>query len=85
MADPHQLLGPHEVLAGSGRWQVRAWRPGATAMTLVNANGPRVEMTAISPDGLFVADLPSATVPVYGLDVRFGDNEYSVQVDWKRW
>ncbi|MGE0881745.1 MAG: 1,4-alpha-glucan branching protein GlgB [Acidimicrobiia bacterium] len=78
MADPHTLLGPHEVLAGSGRWQVRAWRPGATAITLVNANGPRVIMRPVKPDGLFVADVPSVTVPEYHFDVTFGDETFSI-------
>lgn len=51
---PFDVLGPHA--AGDGQVSVRAFRPTARSLTLVNdANGQRTEMTRLRDDGFFEA------------------------------
>ncbi len=53
---PFDILGAHAL--GDGGVSLRAFRPWATAMRAVLADGTRHEMTKIHPNGLFAVDLP---------------------------
>jgi 1,4-alpha-glucan branching enzyme len=79
-ADPHQILGPHGDV-------VRAWRPDATGVTLVLADGKRVEMEREHPAGVFVATgvkLPAEAD--YRLDVTYaGGDTWLVDDPYRFW
>ena len=65
--DPFGVLGPHATADGV---VVRAFRPGASAMTLTeHPAGTRHAMTALHPAGVFAVALPAGPVPDYRLDV----------------
>ena len=71
--DPHGLLGPHRDGASL---VIRAWQPGADAVTLVLGDGRERAMRRVEQHGLFTARLRRTTVPGYRFDVardgRFG-------------
>ncbi|MBN8905390.1 MAG: 1,4-alpha-glucan branching enzyme, partial [Rhodospirillales bacterium] len=57
--DPFALLGPHETPAGL---VVRAFVPGATALTLCAIDGtPQADLSQRHPDGVFEHLFPDAT------------------------
>jgi 1,4-alpha-glucan branching enzyme len=62
--DPHRILGPHDGV-------VRAWRPHASAITLVLPDGERVPMDQEHPAGVFLAK--TGDVTDYRLDVTYAD------------
>ncbi len=65
--DPFGVLGPHATADGV---VVRAFRPGASAMTLIeHPAGTRHAMTALHPAGVFAVALPAGPVPDYRLEV----------------
>lgn len=66
--DPHTVLGPH--VSGDAT-TVRVLRPLADAVTITTATG-RHE-AAHEQDGVWVAVLPTAQVPDYRVEVRYGD------------
>lgn len=56
-ADPHKLLGPHDVIvAGTPATQLRALFPHASAVTVLKASGERVALAGIA--GLFEGIVP---------------------------
>jgi 1,4-alpha-glucan branching enzyme len=61
--DPHRLLGVHDRT-------VRAWRPEATAMTLLPKGAEPVPMRCAHPAGLFEARLPHGAVG-YRLEAEY--------------
>ncbi len=63
--DPFGVLGPQATAVGH---VVRAFRPGAAAMTLVTRpDGAARAMTLVHPAGVFETALPSGPVPDYRL------------------
>ena len=66
--DAFGVLGPHQIAAD--RWEVRAFLPQATAVSVLPQNGDAVAMTRVSPAGLFVADVVATRRPVYRLRVH---------------
>ena len=70
--DPHRVLGPHGDT-------VRAWRPDATEITLVLADGTQVPMEQEHPAGVFVAkglDLPAEGVVDYRFEVAYAGRRH---------
>jgi 1,4-alpha-glucan branching enzyme len=71
--EPHSILGAHPGI--DGQVTVRAWRPDATAVTVLLGQGPggseasdKVGMRQVHPAGVFEATFPSRpdnTVPPY--------------------
>ncbi len=80
-SDPHRLLGPH----GDA---VRAWRPDATAVTLV-VGTKRIPMVQEHAAGVFVAtgvDLPAAGGADYRFDVTYaGGDTWLVDDPYRFW
>ena len=60
LSDPHRLLGRHPA---GDRWVVRAWRPGASAVSVVGVDGEPVAAEEVV-DGLFQAVLDTEPDPV---------------------
>jgi 1,4-alpha-glucan branching enzyme len=79
-ADPHRVLGPHGDV-------VRAWRPDASAVTLVLPEGKRLEMEREHPAGVFVAK--GVKLPVeadYRYDVTYaGGDTWQVDDPYRFW
>src|SRR5437773_650297 len=67
--DPHHVLGLHKV---DGHEVVRAWRPDATAMFVLPAEGKPVMMERMLDEGVFVAKV-GAGIESYRLEAEFGD------------
>ena len=65
LADPHQLLGPHDGV-------VRAWRPGAAGMRVLPEGGPPVDMVAVRSEGVFAVPLAADAGP-YRLEARYDE------------
>jgi 1,4-alpha-glucan branching enzyme len=65
--DPHALLGAHP---GPGGVTIRALRPLAETVTVVLADGGRVEMNHVH-QGVFSALVPGTTVPEYQIAVTY--------------
>ena len=63
--DPHSVLGAHPH--GGERTIIRTLRKGAKSVALL-ADGERVEMTKVHPDGIFAAEVPGIVLD-YRLDV----------------
>ena len=63
LADPHQLLGPHDGV-------VRAWRPGAAGMRVLPEGGSPLDMVALRVEGVFEAPLAADAGP-YRLEARY--------------
>ena len=75
--DPHRVLGPHDGT-------VRAWRPDASAVTLVLPDGQRVPMEAEHPSGVFVARGVDATD--YRFDVTYpGGDTWQIDDPYRFW
>ncbi|HVH81136.1 MAG TPA: alpha-amylase family glycosyl hydrolase, partial [Stellaceae bacterium] len=75
-ADPFAFLGMHEE---HGKLVVRAILPGATAVSVIDAETGAVTGAAqhIHPDGFFVAHLPERIERFrYRLRVRWGDRDH---------
>jgi 1,4-alpha-glucan branching enzyme len=73
--DPHGILGPHRDGASL---VIRAWQPGAEAVTLLLDGGRRVAMRAVGGgQGLFAARLRRTTVPRYWFEVARDDATYT--------
>ena len=72
--DAFGVLGPHEI--GSGQWEVRAFRPLATTLSLVRGAGT-MPMTRVHPAGLFVAAVASSERPAYRLHVQTPYGEWT--------
>ena len=53
VGNPFSFLGPHRLSGGS--WLIRAWLPGAEAVSLREEDGSVRPMQAIEPPGLFAA------------------------------
>ena len=73
-ADPHHVLGAHPVAGGVS---IRAWRPGADAITVVGSGEDGLDAVALErvhPAGIFEAVLAGTALPVrYELEVRYPD------------
>jgi 1,4-alpha-glucan branching enzyme len=69
--DPHRVLGLHDE-------RVRAYRPGATALTLVLADR-RVPMSLVHPAGLYEAP---ANGTEYRLEATYGDGATATTFDF---
>jgi 1,4-alpha-glucan branching enzyme len=78
--DPHRVLGAHP--AGDG-WAVRALRPDATAVVVVDQDDSRYEARQRHPGGIFEATLP-AQPGDYRLEVTYGSDTFPVD-DPYRW
>jgi 1,4-alpha-glucan branching enzyme len=80
--DPHRVLGPHGDT-------VRAWRPDATEVALVLADGTQVPMEEEHPAGVFVAkglDLPADGVVDYRFEVAYaGGDTWRVDDPYRFW
>jgi len=63
-SDPHRLLGRHGL-------EVRAYRPDASAMRVVTAEGKKIDMKMVSPAGVFTAT--TADESAYTLEVDYPD------------
>ncbi|MBW3651673.1 MAG: 1,4-alpha-glucan branching protein GlgB, partial [Actinobacteria bacterium] len=70
--DPHQVLGLHKLDATS---VVRAYRPEATAMRVLLADGGVVEMTRVRDAGVFVAEVDEAVAEGYELEATYPSGE----------
>ena len=86
-ADPHHILGAH---ADGDTTIVRAYRPGAEAMTVVLPAGRRVEMANAHVAGVFCAtvDEPveALTTGGYQLEVRYpGGATFTVDDPYRFW
>ena len=81
-ADPHRILGPH----GDA---VRAWRPDASAVTLVLSDGRQVPMVQEHPAGVFVAkgvDLAAGEAVDYRFEVAYpGGDTWRVDDPYRFW
>lgn len=71
--NPHGVLGVHPD--GDGRWVLRGWRPEATAMTAVLADGRTVELAKVHDAGVFAGTVTSTEVPEYHYRVIYGDGQ----------
>ncbi|MGY1673056.1 1,4-alpha-glucan branching protein GlgB [Geodermatophilus sp. SYSU D00710] len=78
--DPHRVLGAHP--SGSG-WVVRALRPNASAVAVLDQDDARYEARQIHPGGVFEATLP-AQPGDYRLEVTYGTDTFPVD-DPYRW
>ena len=81
--NPHGLLGVHPD--GDGRWVVRAWRPDATAVSVVLAGGDEVPLERVHAAGVFAAGVTSKDVPDYRLAVTYGDVTFDVDDPYRYW
>jgi 1,4-alpha-glucan branching enzyme len=78
-SDPHHVLGAHPADGGGVR--IRAWRPGADAITAL-APGGAVELTQTDPAGFFEGTMLDAQLPLrYQLAVRYPDGNQFVLDD----
>jgi 1,4-alpha-glucan branching enzyme len=76
IADPHALLGAHPDADGV---RVRAWRPGAEAVTL-RPSGEELELT--DEAGLWEGVVEGATLPLrYEIEARYPDGNVHVIPD----
>jgi len=75
--DPHRLLGRHGL-------EVRAYRPEASAMRVVEANGKKIDMRRLHPAGVFTAE--TTTDEPYRLEVDYPDgNTITVEDPYRFW
>ncbi len=95
--DPHSVLGAHPT--GAGSMIVRTLRPDATGASVVLADGVTVAMEQVHPAGVFAATVPlakgkatkgeakgdDASMPAYGLEVRYGDDAFPVDDPYRFW
>ena len=78
LADPHQVLGPHDGV-------VRAWRPGAVGMRMLRERGEPVDMVQVRPEGVFEAPLAAEAGP-YQLEARYdADATYVYDDPYRFW
>ena len=63
-SDPHRILGRHGL-------EVRAYRPDASAMRVVTAEGKKIDMKKVNPAGVFLATTPDESA--YTLEVDYPD------------
>src|SRR3954469_21586979 len=68
--NPHAILGAHPDADG---WVVRALRPNAVAVTVVDEDGARYEARQLHPGGIFEARLPQQPGD-YRLEVHYSDS-----------
>ena len=80
--DPHHVLGAHLVHDADGHDHVviRAWRPGAAAMTVL-AGEQRIPMHCVHPAGVFAGALEAAAIPDYLLEVTYPDGTVVTTAD----
>ena len=80
--DPHHVLGGHLVHDADGHDHVviRAWRPGAAAMTVL-AGEQRIPMHCVHPAGVFAGALEGAAIPDYLLEVTYPDGTVVTTAD----
>ncbi len=72
-ANPHGVLGAHHASDGV---LVRAYRPDATAVRVLPAEGEAAELERIHPGGLFAGVVAGATLPLrYRLEVDYPDGD----------
>ncbi len=78
LADPHAILGAH---AAPGGVLVRAWRPGARAVTAELADESAIELARIHADGVFEGTVPGAELPLdYRLRIDYGaDGSFTIE------
>ncbi|MGH9182187.1 MAG: 1,4-alpha-glucan branching enzyme, partial [Acidimicrobiales bacterium] len=77
-ADPHSVLGYHDGL-------VRAWRPGATAVSVLAADGAKpVPLERAQPEGAFAGPAPGAGQG-YRLEVEYPSGTYLVDDPYRFW
>jgi 1,4-alpha-glucan branching enzyme len=79
-SDPHHVLGPHHH-AETGVTVVRGYRPDATAMNLVLADGDTRPMTRLHPRGVFAVELQEAEPPAYRFEVSYPHGDTFVVED----
>ncbi|MCW2602940.1 MAG: glgB [Pseudonocardiales bacterium] len=81
--DPHSILGSHAL--PDGRVRIRAFRPDATAVSVLigNASGSSVPMTSVHPSGVFSAIVPGPPAD-YRLEVTYDGSTY-ITDDPYRW
>ncbi|HZH25420.1 MAG TPA: 1,4-alpha-glucan branching protein GlgB [Solirubrobacteraceae bacterium] len=72
-ADPHSYLGAHPD--GKGGAVIRAFRPAASAVTAVTAEGERTALASVHPAGVFEGTVKRAELPLaYELEVDYGED-----------
>src|SRR5262245_34816011 len=72
-ANPHYLLGPHSVDGGlTPGGVIRVWRPDASAVEVVLADGRRVAAERLHDAGLFAA-VVDAGVTEYQVEASYAD------------
>jgi 1,4-alpha-glucan branching enzyme len=77
-SDPHAVLGAHPSPGGLA---IRALRPGASAITVLFADGTAEELRQVHPGGIFEAELDGLELPLsYQLRVDY-DNGSSFTID----
>ncbi len=76
-ADPHAILGFHDGV-------VRAWRPGATAVKVVAAGLPPVDLATAAPQGAFEGEAPGAEQG-YRLEVTYPSGTFTVDDPYRFW
>jgi 1,4-alpha-glucan branching enzyme len=88
LRDPHRLLGPH---LEDDRVLVRAFRPGATRVSVVLDSGTRVPARRVQDEGLFEAALPpdgasgAARGLAYRLEVEYGGDTFTIEDPYRFW
>jgi 1,4-alpha-glucan branching enzyme len=71
-SNPHAVLGAHPA---DGGVVVRAFRPGASAITALVDGGPELELEEIHPGGVFEGFVEGAELPLrYRLEVDYGES-----------
>jgi 1,4-alpha-glucan branching enzyme len=79
-ADPHRVLGAHPVDGGT---VLRAWRPGAEAVSVRLASGPTLPMERIHDDGLWAVWMPTlVTDGGYRIEATLDGVSWSVREPW---
>ncbi len=72
-ADPHSFLGAHPH--GKGGVVIRAFRPAARAVHVVDAKGKRTALAEVHQAGVFEGTIKGATLPLaYELEVDYGED-----------
>jgi 1,4-alpha-glucan branching enzyme len=83
-ANPHGLLGIHPE--GEGQYVVRGFRPDASSMELVLADGTSVAMERVHDAGVFAASITSDGAPEYRFRVAYaGGASFEVGDPYRYW
>ncbi|MGH9122226.1 MAG: GlgB N-terminal domain-containing protein, partial [Acidimicrobiales bacterium] len=76
-SDPHRVLGRHNGV-------VRALRPGAQVVWLLEDGGGRTPMTLIHPDGMWEAPI-DASAPGYRLEAQYESGTFVFDDPYRSW